>query len=83
MGYFGGIVLLLICYVGFIAPEVGWFGVTSAEDGLNIRMVALFAHCGSLLFAMPVLFAVPEIHGAARRRNGSASSPPTGCCSGT
>ena len=26
MGYFGGIVLLLICYVGFIAPEVGWFG---------------------------------------------------------
>ena len=23
MGYFGGIVLLLVCYVGFIAPEVG------------------------------------------------------------
>ncbi|MET0966354.1 MAG: MFS transporter, partial [Nakamurella sp.] len=38
MGYFGGIVLLLICYVGFIAPEVGWFGVTN-EDGLKIRMV--------------------------------------------
>jgi UMF1 family MFS transporter len=28
MGYFGGIFLLLMSYVGFIAPEVGWFGVT-------------------------------------------------------
>ena len=39
MGYFGGIVLLLVCYVGFIAPDVGWFGVTS-EGGLNIRTLA-------------------------------------------
>ncbi|MGI3782872.1 MAG: MFS transporter, partial [Janthinobacterium lividum] len=36
MGYFGGIFLLLICYYGFIAPEVGWFGVTST-GGLDIR----------------------------------------------
>ena len=60
MGYFGGIVLLLICYVGFIAPDVGWFGVTS-EDGLNIRMVALFAAAWFGIFAIPVLLAVPEM----------------------
>ncbi len=81
MGYFGGIVLLLICYVGFIAPDVGWFGVTS-QDGLNIRMVAIFAALWFALFGLPVLFAVPEITGARRRPSGSASSPPTGCCSG-
>ena len=64
MGYFGGIVLLLICYVGFIAPEVGWFGVTS-EDGLNIRMVALFAAAWFAISAIPVLVKVPEMPSAA------------------
>jgi MFS transporter, UMF1 family len=59
MGYFGGIVLLLICYVGFIAPDVGWFGVTS-EGGLNIRAVAVFSAAWFAVFALPVLFAVPE-----------------------
>ncbi len=63
MGYFGGIVLLLICYVGFIAPDVGWFGVTDAE-GLNIRMVALFAAAWFGLFAIPVLLSVPELPAA-------------------
>jgi len=74
MGYFGGIVLLLICYVGFIAPDVGWFGVTS-EEGLNIRIVALFAAAWFAIFGIPVLFAVPEIRGApAARRVGFFAS---------
>lgn len=74
MGYFGGIVLLLVCYVGFIAPDVGWFGVTSAE-GLNIRMVAVFATLWYLVFALPVLFAVPEVPGApAAKRVGLLAS---------
>ncbi|MEP6563159.1 MAG: MFS transporter, partial [Nakamurella sp.] len=62
MGYFGGIVLLLICYVGFIAPDVGWFGVTG-EDGLKIRVVALFAAAWFAISAIPVLLKVPEITG--------------------
>ena len=74
MGYFGGIVLLLICYVGFIAPDVGWFGVTS-EDGLNIRMVALFAALWFALSAIPVLLKVPEIpSGPASKRVGFFAS---------
>ncbi len=57
-GYVGGIILLLILFVGFISPEVGWFGVTS-EDGLNIRVAMLFAAAWFGLSAIPVLFAVP------------------------
>jgi UMF1 family MFS transporter len=59
MGYLGGIVLLLACYVGFIAPDVGWFGVTS-EGGLNIRAVAVFSAAWFAIFGLPVMFAVPE-----------------------
>ena len=67
MGYFGGIVLLLICYVGFIAPDVGWFGVT-AEGGLNIRALAVFSAVWFAVFALPVLFAVPELPPGPERR---------------
>ena len=67
MGYFGGIVLLLVCYVGFIHPDVGWFGVT-AQDGLNIRVVALFAAAWFAVFAIPVLIKVPEITGLPRSK---------------
>ena len=66
MGYFGGIFLLLICYVGFIAPDVGWFGV-SAAGGLNIRAVAVFS---AIWFAVSrsVLLAVPESPPGPQRR---------------
>jgi MFS transporter, UMF1 family len=67
MGYFGGIFLLLICYVGFIAPEVGWFGVTSA-GGLNIRAVVVFSAIWFAVFAIPVLLAVPETPPGPKRR---------------
>jgi UMF1 family MFS transporter len=69
MGYFGGIFLLLICYLGFIAPEVGWFGVGD-EDGLRYRAVALMAAAWFAIFAVPVLIAVPEIRAAAKVKVG-------------
>lgn len=59
MGYVGGIVLLLIVYFGFIKPEVGLFGVTS-EDGLAVRVSMLVSAIWFGLFALPVLFVVPE-----------------------
>lgn len=68
MGYFGGIVLLLICFYGFIKPEVGFFGVTSA-GGLDIRAVAVLSAVWMAVFVVPVLIAVPETPaGPARRR---------------
>ncbi|MCC3275158.1 MULTISPECIES: MFS transporter [unclassified Arthrobacter] len=60
MGYVGGIAALALVLVGFVQPEVGWFGVTS-ENGLNLRSVALFSAVWFLLFALPLMFAVPEV----------------------
>ncbi|WP_407443660.1 MFS transporter [Rhodococcus sp. (in: high G+C Gram-positive bacteria)] len=62
MGYFGGIVLLLVCYAGFISGDGdvrGLFGV-STDGGANIRLVALLAAVWFAVFALPVLFAIPE-----------------------
>ena len=59
MGYFGGIVLLLILYFGFIHPEVGLFGVTSA-NGQSVRVSMLIAAIWMLGFAIPIFIAVPE-----------------------
>ncbi|RFA18035.1 MFS transporter [Subtercola boreus] len=68
MGYFGGIVLLLIVYFGFIHPDVGLFGVTSA-NGLSVRVSMLIAALWFGVFALPVLLAVPELvpNGSAAR----------------
>jgi len=65
-GYLGGIVLLLILFVGFINPEVGWFGVTG-EDGMNIRVAVLISAIWFAAFAVPVLVAVPEVPADASR----------------
>ena len=59
LGYFGGIVLLLVCYVGFIAGEGGALGVSTA-DGLNIRVIALVAAVWFTVFAIPMFLALPE-----------------------
>jgi MFS transporter, UMF1 family len=67
MGYLGGIVLLLFVYFGFIQPDVGLFGVTS-EDGIAVRVSMLIAAAWFGLFALPVLFAVPEYKHPAERR---------------
>jgi len=59
-GYLGGILVLLLSYLLFIAPEVGLFGVT-AEGGLKYRVLALVVAVWFAVFAVPVLVAVPEI----------------------
>ena len=60
MGYFGGIVQLLLVYVGLIAGQGGALGVSTA-DGLNIRVVALLAAVWFAVFAVPLLVVVPEL----------------------
>ncbi len=62
-GYVGGVVLLLIVYAGFIAGEGdtrGVLGLPSA-DGLNIRLVVLFAALWFVAFAVPLFVTVPEV----------------------
>ncbi|WP_280328999.1 MFS transporter [Nocardia wallacei] len=63
MGYFGGILLMLICYFGFIAGDGDNRGLLDVptHDGLNIRLVAVFAAVWFAAFAVPVLMAIPEV----------------------
>ncbi len=63
MGYFGGIVLLLICYFGFVAGDGdtrGFLGVPT-EGGMNIRLIALLAAVWFAVFAIPLFLKVPEL----------------------
>jgi UMF1 family MFS transporter len=64
MGYVGGIVLLLIVYFGFIQ---GLFGVPEG-DGWPVRIAMVVSALWFGLFALPVLFAVPEYRGVGARR---------------
>lgn len=63
-GYFGGIVLLLVCYFGFVAGEGGALGLSTA-GGWNIRLVALLSALWFGLSSIPVMLRVPEIPPAA------------------
>jgi UMF1 family MFS transporter len=71
-GYLGGIVLLLIVYVGLVAGPDG--GATAGllnvptDNGLNIRLVELVAAAWTLGFSLPILFAVPELPQTLRRK---------------
>ncbi len=57
MGYVGGIVLLVVIYIGFIKPEVGWFGVETAEGG-GVRFAMLICAAWTLLFSIPIMLLV-------------------------
>ena len=67
MGYVGGIALLLILYVGFIHPDVGWFGVTN-DNGMNVRISMLMAAAWFGLSAIPVLVTQSGNRGRRRRQ---------------
>lgn len=54
LGYVGGIVLMLILYLGIIGPEVGWFGVTS-DDGMKIRVSMVLCAIWTLTFSFPLM----------------------------
>ncbi len=69
MGYLGGIVLLLVVYLGLISPDVGLFGVTDA-DGLDVRVTMLFCAGWTLVFSLPVLLTLRD---APRQAAGQAS----------
>lgn len=61
MGYSGSVILLLVVYVGFVSGDGATRGVLGlpVEDGQNVRAAMLLAAAWFVLFALPVLFAVP------------------------
>lgn len=67
LGYLGGIVLLLVVYVGLISPDVGLFGV-SDRDGLDVRVTMLLCAGWTLLFSLPVLLTLRDLPAASGAR---------------
>jgi UMF1 family MFS transporter len=59
LGYLGGILVMIVVYVGFIAGEPYWFGVSEAESE-NIRAITLVCAAWILVFSVPLFLAVPE-----------------------
>ncbi|WGW12257.1 MFS transporter [Saxibacter everestensis] len=59
MGYFGGLVLLVLMLFAFIQPDVGLLGASDA-DGLRYRLVAAAAAAWFAIFAIPILITGPK-----------------------
>lgn len=59
LGYLGGLVCMGIALVGFVQPEVPWFGL-STEQGFNIRATNLLVAVWFSVFALPFFLFVPE-----------------------
>lgn len=75
-GYVGGIFLLLLCYVGFVAGDGttrGLLGIP-VEGGLNIRLVAVMAALWFGLSAIALILTVPEITPSGEKRDSVAGS---------
>lgn len=67
-GYLGGIFLLLIVYVGFIAGDTHWLGITG-DDAMNVRVVAVFAAVWFLIFSLPLMLTAPSPRPSAEQAN--------------
>jgi UMF1 family MFS transporter len=59
LGYFGGLVALVVALFGFIQPEIPWFGF-SKEAGENVRATNLLVAVWFLVFSLPLFFWVRE-----------------------
>jgi UMF1 family MFS transporter len=59
LGYAGGLACMGIALVGFVQPDVPWFGL-SKEAGFNIRATNLLVAVWFLTFSLPLFLFVPE-----------------------
>jgi MFS transporter, UMF1 family len=59
LGYVGGLLCMVVALVGFVRPEVPWFGL-STENGFNVRATNLLVGGWYLVFSLPLFLNVPE-----------------------
>ncbi len=61
MGYFGGLVCLILALTGFVGlgDGTGFLGITD-EDSINVRATAPLAALWFLIFALPLFLFVPD-----------------------
>jgi len=59
LGYVGGLLAMVVALIGFVYPEVPWFGF-SIEKGENIRATNLLVSGWFILFSIPLFLWVKE-----------------------
>lgn len=59
LGYVGGMVCMMVALVGFVQPEIPWFGLTTAA-GWNVRATNLLVAAWFGLFSLPIFFVLRE-----------------------
>ena len=59
LGYVGGLAAMSIAFVGFVNPEVPWFGL-SLESGQNVRATNLLVALWFAVFSLPIFLWVKE-----------------------
>lgn len=59
LGYVGGLLALVLALVGFVQPDVPWFGF-STEAGENVRATNLLVAGWFLVFSLPLFMWVAE-----------------------
>jgi len=68
LGYVGGLLCMVIALVGFVQPDVPWFGL-STENGFNVRATNLLVAGWYLVFSLPLFVNVPERRTGAKTLN--------------
>jgi UMF1 family MFS transporter len=59
LGYVGGLLCMGLALVGFVRPDVPWFGL-STDQGFNIRATNLLVAVWFAVFSIPLFLFVPE-----------------------
>lgn len=72
VGYIGGLLAMFVAMVGFINPEVPWFGL-SRESGANIRATCILVALWYGLFSIPLFTLVKSKSCNQIKNNGKAA----------
>lgn len=72
VGYIGGLLAMFVAMVGFINPEVPWFGL-SRESGANIRATCILVALWYGLFSIPLFILVKSKSCNQIKNNGKAA----------
>jgi UMF1 family MFS transporter len=59
VGYIGGLLALVVAMVGFVSPEVPWFGLAK-ETGQHLRATNLLVAAWFAIFSLPLFFFVRQ-----------------------
>ncbi len=59
IGYIGGLLAMVIAMVGFVSPEIPWFGFVR-ETGTNIRATNLLVAAWFAVFSLPLFLFVQQ-----------------------